>query len=64
MLLQAEIVDYYTFPDSNLADEDGIVCVGGDLSPEMLISAYRQGVFPWFNEEDLLERWRASETAV
>jgi len=32
--------------------EDGIVAVGGDLSPERLLLAYRLGIFPWFNEED------------
>jgi len=34
--------------------EDGIVAVGGDLSPERLLLAYRLGIFPWFNEEDRL----------
>lgn len=32
--------------------EDGIVAVGGDLSPERLLLAYRLGIFPWFNEDD------------
>lgn len=32
--------------------EDGIVAVGGDLSSERLLLAYKQGIFPWFNEED------------
>ena len=35
------------FPDPETADENGIVCLGADLSPETLISAYRQGIFPW-----------------
>lgn len=35
------------FPDANSADADGIVAVGGDLSPERLLLAYRQGIFPW-----------------
>jgi leucyl/phenylalanyl-tRNA--protein transferase len=35
------------FPDPNLADEDGFVAVGGDLSAERLLEAYRHGIFPW-----------------
>lgn len=40
------------FPDPALADEDGLLAIGGDLSPERLISAYQQGIFPWFSEGD------------
>jgi len=35
------------FPDPELADADGLVAVGGDLSAERLLAAYRQGIFPW-----------------
>ena len=35
------------FPDPQSADPDGLVAVGGDLSPERLLLAYRQGLFPW-----------------
>ena len=38
-----------TFPHPSLA-EDGILAVGGDLSPERLILAYSNGIFPWYNE--------------
>jgi leucyl/phenylalanyl-tRNA--protein transferase len=45
--------DFYAFPDP--ADCDGnIVAVGGNLSPGMLLSAYGQGIFPWYNPEDPL----------
>lgn len=37
------------FPNPLLA-EDGIIAVGGDLSPERLLLAYRSGIFPWYNE--------------
>jgi len=43
--------DYFTFP--NLKKIDGsIVAVGGNLSPGMLLSAYEQGIFPWYGPED------------
>lgn len=35
------------FPDPGRAEADGLVAVGGDLSPERLLLAYRQGIFPW-----------------
>lgn len=43
--------DKLSFPPVEGA-EDGIVAVGGDLSPERLLLAYRSGIFPWYNEED------------
>ena len=42
----------FTFPDPASADANGIVGIGGNLSPGFLLSAYRQGIFPWFNEGD------------
>jgi leucyl/phenylalanyl-tRNA--protein transferase len=41
----------FRFPDPAKAKGD-IVAVGGNLSPGMLISAYQQGIFPWYNEGD------------
>ena len=38
------------FPNTNLSNEDGILAIGGDLSTERLILAYKSGIFPWFNE--------------
>lgn len=35
------------FPDPRLADNEGLVAIGGDLKPDMLITAYTQGIFPW-----------------
>ena len=35
------------FPSAESADEFGLVCIGGDLSPEWLLDAYRHGLFPW-----------------
>lgn len=40
------------FPDPSLADEDGWLAVGGDLSPARLLLAYQHGIFPWFSEGD------------
>lgn len=40
------------FPDPALAEEDGLLAVGGDLSVERLVLAYRSGIFPWFGDDD------------
>ncbi|MEL7020115.1 MAG: leucyl/phenylalanyl-tRNA--protein transferase [Bacteroidota bacterium] len=45
------------FPSPELANEDGVLAIGGDLSPERLILAYEQGIFPWFNPEDPILWW-------
>ncbi len=36
------------FPDPSLAEPDGLLAIGGDLSPVRLLEAYRSGIFPWF----------------
>lgn len=40
------------FPNPELADPDGLLAIGGDLSIERLILAYHNGIFPWFSEGD------------
>lgn len=49
--------DEILFPDFKYADADGLLAVGGDLSPERLIEAYANGVFPWYNEGNPLLWW-------
>lgn len=44
--------DEIVFPNPELADEDGLLAIGGDLSAERLILAYQHGIFPWFSEDD------------
>ena len=45
-LLSKEII----FPPVYLANEDGILAIGGDLSVERLQLAYKSGIFPWYNK--------------
>ncbi len=45
------------FPPVNLAEESGILAVGGDLSPERLIEAYCRGIFPWYSDGDPIIWW-------
>lgn len=39
------------FPNPSLADEDGLLAVGGDLSSHRLLLAYQNGIFPWYNDD-------------
>lgn len=52
-----------TFPDPRLADEEGLVAVGGDLKPDMLITAYTQGIFPW-TSEPVVSWWSPDPRAI
>ena len=45
------------FPDPRLAREDGLLAVGGDLSPQRLLVAYSLGIFPWYNPGDPILWW-------
>jgi leucyl/phenylalanyl-tRNA--protein transferase len=40
-----------------LRSPNGLLCAGGDLSPERLVEAYRHGIFPWFSEGDPILWW-------
>jgi leucyl/phenylalanyl-tRNA--protein transferase len=39
------------FPEPDLAEPDGLLAVGGDLSTQRLILAYQHGIFPWYSDE-------------
>lgn len=45
------------FPDVEQALDDGLLAIGGDLSCERLLLAYRKGIFPWFNEDEIPMWW-------
>jgi leucyl/phenylalanyl-tRNA--protein transferase len=50
------------FPDPALADADGLVAIGGDLSSERLLAAYRKGIFPW--TADPITWWSPDPRAI
>ncbi len=47
----------HTFPPPHLAIREGLLAVGGDLSVQRLVRAYRQGIFPWYAEDDPILWW-------
>ncbi|KIB00003.1 leucyl/phenylalanyl-tRNA--protein transferase [Flavobacterium sp. KMS] len=52
------------FPPVSEANYDGILAIGGDLSPERLQLAYRSGIFPWFNEGEPILWWSPNPRMV
>ena len=56
--------NWFPSPGSALSEPDGLLAFGGDLSPARLISAYQQGIFPWFNDGDPPLWWSPSIRAV
>ena len=45
------------FPPVNQADDQGLLAVGGDLTPHRLIEAYNSGIFPWYDESQPILWW-------
>ena len=52
------------FPPVEQADDDGLLAIGGDLSSERLVSAYSQGIFPWFEEGQPILWWSPDPRCV
>lgn len=46
--------DSLHFPPVHLAEHDGLLAMGGDLSTERLLQAYRSGIFPWYDDGPIL----------
>ncbi|HHH47874.1 MAG TPA: leucyl/phenylalanyl-tRNA--protein transferase [Gammaproteobacteria bacterium] len=56
----------HAFPDISLAldEPDGLLAVGGDLRPQRLLAAYRQGIFPWYNHGQPILWWSPNPRMV
>ncbi|TAL72910.1 MAG: leucyl/phenylalanyl-tRNA--protein transferase [Rhodanobacter sp.] len=51
-------------PDTALREPNGLLAIGGDLSPERLLAAYAQGIFPWFGPDEPLLWWSPDPRCV
>jgi leucyl/phenylalanyl-tRNA--protein transferase len=58
------LADDPAFPDPALAEEDGLLAIGGDLSMERLLIAYSNGIFPWFSEGEPILWYSPHERCV
>lgn len=54
----------YIFPDPNYANDKGIVAYGGDLNPNRIMTAYLNGIFPWYNESDPILWWSPNPRCI
>jgi len=56
--------DYFPDVEQALQEPNGLLAVGGDLSPQRLLNAYQCGIFPWFGLEDPILWWSPNPRAV
>jgi leucyl/phenylalanyl-tRNA--protein transferase len=54
----------HIFPNPRYADDYGLLAWGGDISSDRLLCAYKQGIFPWYNEEDPILWWSPNPRMV
>ena len=60
--LDSEI--WFPNPKKSLNDPDGLLCAGGDLSPDRLVMAYRSGIFPWYSEGQPILWWSPEQRCI
>lgn len=58
------LTDQLLFPDPAWATPEGLLAVGGDLSPARLLLAYRRGIFPWYDENQPILWWSPDPRCV
>ena len=59
-----QLTEKIVFPRPDLAEDNGLLAIGGDLRPERLIAAYRSGIFPWYSRNDPILWWSTSPRLV
>ena len=58
------LTDALQFPEPSLANEDGLLAIGGSLSTELLLLAYKSGIFPWYNDDEPIMWWSPNPRCV
>ncbi len=59
-----QLSDELLFPDPSWAASEGLLAVGGDLSPQRLVLAYQLGIFPWYGENQPIMWWSPDPRCV
>ena len=54
----------HIFPNPRHSADEGLLAYGGDLSPNRILTAYRKGIFPWYNEDDPILWWSPNPRLV
>ena len=63
-LLASDPAAGFPDPETALSEPNGLLAIGGDLSPERLLDAYGQGIFPWFSEGQPILWWSPDPRTV
>jgi leucyl/phenylalanyl-tRNA--protein transferase len=63
-ILRAGVHEPFPPVSSALAEPNGLLAAGGDLSPERLLDAYRHGIFPWFSRDEPILWWSPDPRTV
>src|SRR3970282_197548 len=58
------LIQEVVFPRPEHADPSGLLAVGGDLSSERLLEAYRLGIFPWYSSDEPILWWSPDSRLV
>lgn len=59
-----QLTEEILFPPVELAEPDGLLAIGGDLSPERILTAYSEGIFPWYGEGEPILWWSPAPRLV
>jgi len=62
--MMAPNINFVQFPSVSNANEDGLLAMGGDLDVNTLVSAYAQGIFPWYSEGQPILWWSPNPRMV
>lgn len=59
-----QLTNQIVFPHPDLAEDNGLLAIGGDLSADRLLAGYRLGIFPWYSDDDPILWWFTSPRLV
>jgi leucyl/phenylalanyl-tRNA--protein transferase len=59
-----QLTDLPLFPPAELADNSGLLAIGGELEPDWILLAYENGIFPWFSEGEPIMWWSPNPRMV
>lgn len=59
-----QLTEEIIFPHPSLAEPDGLLAIGGDLSPIRILTAYANGIFPWFSDKDPILWWSPNPRCI
>lgn len=59
-----QLIEEIVFPHASQAEDDGLLAIGGDLSPNRILNAYINGIFPWYNPDEPILWWSPNPRCV